>query len=592
MPEVNMDKVDEEEDERHAEESLTEDVTETTTRKGRISSFFRLNFNLKTQETMSSFPENEAAELDLYCQLDEKDSNKKIEKLPFLIFHPRAAWRLLWDFMIFVILIYTFCAVPVRFAFSDSSPDCQTGFLQQGFMFFFDCIIDVIFIIDVFLNFRTAFVISASNRRGTTKDQLVGDWRQIAKRYMTGFFIVDITCSIPMDFILYMTCDHTSTSYGGYRGPQAIKFIRIVRVLRLSKHTRMKEIQLWVRDKLRIHPGWLRLIFFVLGVLLIAHWNACIFFFLGKQAVALDLDHNVNVTSSSYCEIVEHVSFLTDQTFATAIGVSSNPVCVYDMVWYEQYLIAFYWSTCTMTTVGFGDITPANVYEMSFTVVVLLEAGLAFSYMIGNMSNLLDRINPRKGTYRDIMTELEDFIHREKLAPTLAERLRSYWTYKYNHPMSSLPQFAKENLSKSLLKDITAHIYRKILQRLPLFKRLDDFVITDLALALNPLQLAPHTFVYREDDIGDSMYFVSSGQVEMSIFLLSLQKKKEISLKVVADTSYRTLNQKPENNGDIVFTWKGHRKFMKSNRYQPMVNQSLPFFTLSLMIVRRCSSGL
>ena len=395
-----------------------------------------------------------------------------------------------------------------------------------------------------------------------------------------------------MDFILYMTCDHTSTSYGGYRGPQAIKFIRLLRVLRLSKHTRMKEIQLWVRDKLRIHPGWLRLIFFVLGVMLIAHWNACIFFFLGKQAVALDLDHNVNVSSSSYCEIAAHASFLTDRTFASAIGVSSNPVCVYDMVWYEQYLIAFYWSTCTMTTVGFGDITPANVYEMSFTVVVLLEAGLAFSYMIGNMSNLLDRINPRKATYREIMTELEDFIHREKLAPTLSERLRSYWTYKFNHPMSSLPQFAKENLSKSLLKDITAHIYRNILQRLPLFKRLDDFVITDLALALNPLQLAPHTFVYREDDIGDSMYFVSSGQVEMSIFLLSLQKKKEISLKVVADTSYRTLNQKPENNGDIVFTWKGHRKFMKSNRYQPMVNQFLPFFNLSLMIVRRCLSGL
>ena len=41
---------------------------------------------------------------------------------------------------------------------------------------------------------------------------------------------------------------------------------------------------------------------------------------------------------------------------------------------FVQYLYAVYWALTTLTTVGYGDITPTNNYERGYTLIVLLVA--------------------------------------------------------------------------------------------------------------------------------------------------------------------------------------------------------------------------
>eukprot|EP00961_Rhodomonas_salina_P215915 2916989-Rhodomonas_salina.1 len=42
---------------------------------------------------------------------------------------------------------------------------------------------------------------------------------------------------------------------------------------------------------------------------------------------------------------------------------------------------------------GYGDITPVTTVEVAFTILVILQGGITFSYIVGNMANLLSRIN-------------------------------------------------------------------------------------------------------------------------------------------------------------------------------------------------------
>ena len=187
--------------------------------------------------------------------------------------------------------------------------------------------------------------------------------------------------------------------------------------------------------------------------------------------------------------------------------------CIHEMEWTDAWLVSLYWAVTTMTTTGYGDVTPANTWETMLTLVCLLEAGCAFSYMVGNMATLLSRQNLRRKRYQEQMEAWEFFFHESGMQPALVRQIRDYMSYRYQYPVARLPEFARDQLCKPLLQNITGHLYADVLHQLPMFKGLDATVMTEIGLILEPIQAAPKAIIYREGTEGDCMYFLSSGQV-------------------------------------------------------------------------------
>lgn len=57
-----------------------------------------------------------------------------------------------------------------------------------------DLVVDVMFIVDILINFRTTYV--------NKKDQIVSNQGKIALHYFKGWFLIDVVAAIPFDLML------------------------------------------------------------------------------------------------------------------------------------------------------------------------------------------------------------------------------------------------------------------------------------------------------------------------------------------------------------------------------------------------------
>lgn len=57
----------------------------------------------------------------------------------------------------------------------------------------------------------------------------------------------------------------------------------------------------------------------------------------------------------------------------------------FEKEWVSQYIAAYYFTTVTMITVGYGDILPVNEFEMMVCVITMMIACGVFGYSLNEI---------------------------------------------------------------------------------------------------------------------------------------------------------------------------------------------------------------
>ena len=116
--------------------------------------------------------------------------------------------------------------------------------------------------IDVFISFRTSFVIESTGIEIT-------DLKVIALKYLKGRFTIDLLASLPLDMLTFAISNSKQNSFVF----QIFGLLKLVRVLRLSKLITYLNLKSNVKMSLKLA----KLIFFIV---MFIHCLACIWFYI------------------------------------------------------------------------------------------------------------------------------------------------------------------------------------------------------------------------------------------------------------------------------------------------------------------------
>ncbi|XP_045928402.1 potassium voltage-gated channel subfamily H member 4-like isoform X2 [Micropterus dolomieu] len=301
-------------------------------------------------------------------------------KSRFILLHysvPKA----LWDWLILFGTFYLAVTVPYNVSFTTADHTA----IDAPLTFIADVVVELLFIADIVLNFRTTYV----DKSG----KVVYDPRSICIHYVITWFFVDLVAALPVD-LLYAA--HIPVS----------SFVHLLKTIRLLHFLRLFQ-------KLERYSQYSALVLTLLMSVftLLAHWMACIWYVIGRMEMA-----NVKTWHNGW---LFKLSEQQDMPFFNStVGGPSM---------YSSYIAALYFSLRSLTSVGFGNISANTRAEKIFCICTMFVGALMYALVFGNVTIIIQRMYSRRSLYDTSMKDLKDFIRLHHLPEKLKNRMLEYF---------------------------------------------------------------------------------------------------------------------------------------------------------------------
>ncbi|XP_061079316.1 potassium voltage-gated channel subfamily H member 4-like [Conger conger] len=422
----------------------------------------------------SQFSSRSKAEVDLSEGVFDRPSLPEykvaaVQKSPLILLHYSVS-KALWDWMILLATFYVAVTIPynVCFAADDDSDSTSRSTIVS------DIIVEMLFILDIILNFRTTYV--------SQSGQVVYDPHSICIHYAATWFCVDLIAALPFDLLYAFNITVTSLVH-------LLKTVRLLRLLRLlQKLDRYSQYSAVV----------LTLLMSMFGLL--AHWMACIWYVIGRAEMESQ-DPGAWDIGWLY-ELGKRLE--TPYTNRTVGGPSVR----------SAYITSLYFTLSSLTSVGFGNVCANTNAEKIFSICTMLIGALMHAVVFGNVTAIIQRMYARRSLYHTRMKDLKDFNRVHRLPQQLKQRMLEYFQTTWSVTNGIDANELLRDFPDELRADIAMHLNKDILQ-LPVFRSASRGCLRSLSLHIKTSFCAPGEYLFRQGDALQAYHFVCSGSLEV-----------------------------------------------------------------------------
>ena len=396
------------------------------------------------------------------------------------LFFPTSDFLNRWDTLLAILVIYVAMMEPIRVGFTIETDRTSEVF---GGLYWFELVVDILFIADLFICLRTCFVVEDE----WVNSYLVQDPLQIRMRYYRSWFLLDLIAVFPMAYILEIYEEATPGNALAANDKNALKFfLRLVRLTKLIRLRRISDLMARLEHSFpRLFDSYV-LIKMFFSILYCAHIIACLWYLVGMAA--------------------------GEDGWVAGLGDSVDTTSIPRM-----YLVSFYWSFTTMTTVGYGDISGATALEQGFSIIAMGIGGFTFALIVGGIGDLITRAGVAEAAYSSMMGELKEFLNSKGVEKELTMRVIKYHERLYGNRTVFDEKTIFDRLPGSLRSEVVLHMYGGVVSRIPLFSKLNQKALADVCLSLKAYHAAEGEAFTVEGEEADKMFIIKAGMVKLTV---------------------------------------------------------------------------
>ncbi|ELW64819.1 Potassium voltage-gated channel subfamily H member 2 [Tupaia chinensis] len=310
-------------------------------------------------------------------------------------------FKAVWDWLILLLVIYTAVFTPYSAAFllqeteeGRPAPDCALAVV--------DLIVDIMFIVDILINFRTTYV--------NANEEVVSHPGRIAVHYFKGWFLIDMVAAIPFDLLIF-----------------------------------------------------------------------------GSGSEEIGKPYN-----------------------SSGLGGPSIK---------DKYVTALYFTFSSLTSVGFGNVSPNTNSEKIFSICVMLIGSLMYASIFGNVSAIIQRLYSGTARYHTQMLRVREFIRFHQIPNPLRQRLEEYfqhaWSYTNGIDMNAvrLPELESAGVVGTLWPTSACTCTARCCSTA--FRGATKGCLRALAMKFKTTHAPPGDTLVHAGDLLTALYFISRGSIEI-----------------------------------------------------------------------------
>ena len=413
----------------------------------------------------------------VFVEEDPRDLYKRY------IFLHNGRYKKLWDVLVGVFIVYSVIAIPVQIGFSISTAPFHDP--EAPPLAIFEFMIDCVFMLDILFSFRTSYFDELNDCVETVP-------HEIRNHYIRTWFFIDLVSTLPFDIIVPLFMGGDSSSLSSIR---IIKFVRLSRILKMFRLTKLTKFLTKLEDVLGISPAFFELLKYLIIVILVTHLVCCLWYYACGS-----------ISNSAWFDQPVYHLYETDSTILSQNGTYA-----------EQYIATLYFTYSTLSTVGFGDLTPYNYEEKLFAILLMLGGATCFGYMIASIAGLVGGLNRTEAIANDRISEITAYLVERSTPTDIMKEIVRYFTHMFEQRTAYDEAAILNRMPKNLRDKILLIQHWDKIERITLFRYISNQTVVLYIFDLMVLMYyEAHRVILREGNYGGSIMFMISGKAKIS----------------------------------------------------------------------------